>query len=521
MPFRPIVYLIGAGPGDPGLISARGLACLAEADVVLYDRLVHPRLLRHARHDAERIDVGTAAPEATAQEAICYLLAEKAREGKAVARLKWGDPFVFDRGGEEALFLHEQGVPFEVVPGIPAAIGIPGYAGVPLTYPGGGDTVTLVRGHEDESQTAPQIDWASLAKLKGTIVCYAGTKQLPAILDALLAHGRPKSDPAAVIYEGTLPAQHTIDGTLGELVELTTASRPKRPAILVVGRVAALRQHLRWFDDRPLFGRRIVVTRPREDAADLVDRLAALGADTIEAPMTRIAAPEQWEPLDRAVDTVEGFEWVVLTSVNAVDHFIQRLFRNGGDARALKGVKLCAVGPSTRDRLSAYGLKADLVPTDFRAEGVVQALSNAGPLQQTRFLLPRADVGRERLAEALRDAGAEVTEVVAYRTLAAEPDPDRDPDIYRMLLDRQIDVVTFTSAASVRNFASTFGADQVADLLQQTIVAVCGPVTAEAASRLSIPVSIMPTEYTLGALVHAIAAHYGRGVSGRGQGQAG
>jgi uroporphyrinogen III methyltransferase/synthase len=270
------VYLIGAGPGDPGLIAARGLDCLSRADVVVYDHLVHERLLAAAPAGAERIDVGTAAPQTMAQEAISYLLVEKAREGRVVARLKWGDPFVFDRGGEEALFLHEHGVPFEVVPGIPAAIGIPAYGGVPVTYPGAGDTLTLVRGHEDESQTPPQVDWGALAKLKGTIVCYAGTRQLPAILEALLSHGRPKSDSAAVIYEGTLPGQETVEGTLEELAERTKSSRPKRPAILVVGRVAALRQHLRWFDERPLFGRRVAVTRPREDAADLADRLAAL-----------------------------------------------------------------------------------------------------------------------------------------------------------------------------------------------------------------------------------------------------
>jgi uroporphyrinogen III methyltransferase / synthase len=505
-----MVYLIGAGPGDPGLISVRGLACLEMADVVLYDRLVHPALLRHARPDVECIEVGTAAPDSTAQEAICYLLVEKAREGRTVARLKWGDPFVFDRGGEEALFLHEQGVPFEVVPGIPAAIGIPGYSGVPLTYPGGGDTVTLVRGHEDESQTAPAIDWTSLAKLKGTIVCYAGTKQLPAILDALISHGMSKMESAAVIYEGTLPGQQTVEGTLGELAELTALSRPRRPAILVVGRVVALRQHLRWFDERPLFGRRVVVTRPREDAADLVDRLASLGADTVEAPMIRITAPEDWAPLDRAVDDVGSYTWIVFTSVNAVDHFMERLYRGNRAVRDLKGVRLCAVGPSTRDRLARYGIRIDLVPTDFRAEGVVEALSRIMPLAGTRFLLPRADVGRERLAEALRSAGAEVTDVVAYRTLPAEPDPDRDPDIYRMLLDREIDVVTFTSAASVRNFAHTFGLEQAVDLLRQTEVAVCGPVTAEAAARLDIPVSIMPAEYTVGALVQAIADHYRR-----------
>jgi uroporphyrinogen III methyltransferase/synthase len=505
---RPLVYLIGAGPGDPGLISVRGLACLTAADVVLYDRLVHSRLLRHARSSAERIEVGTAAPDAMAQEAICYLLAEKAREGRVVARLKWGDPFVFDRGGEEALFLHEQGVPFEVVPGIPAAIGIPVYSGIPITYPGGGDTVTLVRGHEDESQTAPQIDWASLARLKGTVICYAGTKQLPAILDALISHGRPKTEPAAVIYEGTLPGQQTVEATLEELAELTALSRPRRPAILVVGRVVALRQHLRWFDDRPLFGRRVVVTRPREDAADLVDRLAALGAEAVEAPMIRIAPPEDWTPLDTAVDDVSSYDWVVFTSVNAVEHFMERLYRGSRDVRDLKGVRLCAVGPSTRDRLVRYGVKIDLVPTDFRAEGVVEALSRISPLSGTRFLLPRADVGRERLAEALRDAGAVVTDVVTYLTLPAEPDPERDPDVYRMLLDRQIDVVTFTSAASVSNFARTFGSEQAADLLRQTVVAVVGPVTAEAAARLDIPVSIMPAKYTLDALVQAIADHY-------------
>ena len=504
------VYLIGAGPGDPGLITVRGLACLSMADVVIYDNLVHPRLLAHSPAHAERIDVGTAAPEAMAQEAISYLLVEKAREGRVVARLKWGDPFVFDRGGEEALFLHEHGVAFEVVPGIPAAIGIPAYGGVPVTYPGAGDTVTLVRGHEDESQTAPQVDWAALAKLKGTIVCYAGTRQLPAILDALLSHGRARNEAAAVIYDGTLPGQQTVDGTLEQLAELTKTSRPKRPAILVVGKVAALRQHLRWFDDRPLFGKRVAVTRPREDAADLADRFAALGAESIIAPMIRMAEPEDWTPLDNAIDAVGTADWIVFTSTNAVDQFMQRLYRTGRDVRELKGVKLCAVGPSARDRLGRYAVKIDLVPPDFRADDVVASLDAFEKVAGKHFLLPRADVGRERLAEALRAAGAEVTDAVAYRALPAELDPDRDPDLYRMLLEGQVDVVTFTSAASVRNFAATFGAEQAADLLQQTVVAVCGPVTAEAAGRLGIPVSIMPAEYTLDALVDAIAAHYRR-----------
>lgn len=502
------VFLIGAGPGDPGLITVRGLEALTACEVVVYDHLVHPRLLAYAPADAERIDVGTAAPGALAQEAISYLLVEKAREGRLVARLKWGDPFVFDRGGEEALFLHEHGIAFEVVPGIPAAIGIPAYAGVPVTYPGAGDTLTLVRGYEDESQTPPLVDWGALAKLKGTIVCYAGTRQVPAVLDALLSHGRPRTETAAVIYDGALAGQQTVQGTLEELAALTRDSTPKRPAILVIGRVVALREHLRWFDTRPLFGKRIAVTRPREDAAELSDRLAALGAEPVETPTIRMAPPEDWAPLDGAIDTIDGMDWIVFTSVNAVEHFMQRLYRGGRDVRALEGVKLCAVGPSSRQRLLRYGLNADLAPADYRAEGVVAALEAEGVVDGRSYLLPRADVGRERLAEALAAAGARVTDVTAYRTLPADPDPDRGPDLYGMLLEGRIDVVTFTSAASVHNFAAIYGAEQSADLLQQTAVAVCGPVTAEAAARLGIPVGVMPKEYTLDALVESIAAHF-------------
>ena len=509
MRVRPIVYIIGAGPGDPGLLTVRGLECLAASDVVLYDHLVHPRLLRHAPGHAERIDVGTAAPKPLAQEAICYLLAEKAREGRIVARLKWGDPFVFDRGGEEALFLHEQGIPFEIVPGVPAATGVPSYAGVPVTYPGAGDTLTLVRGHEDESQTAPQVDWVSLSKLKGTVVCYAGSRQLAAILDALLAHGRPKTDDAAVIFRGTHPDQRTWQHTLGDLAARVKESPPREPSILVVGRVTALRDHLRWFDERPLFGRRIVVTRPREDAPELVDLLATLGAEAIETPVIRIVPPEDYAPLDEALTSLDHFDWIVFTSGNAVDHFMARLLAGPGDTRALKDVRLCTVGPATRDRLQRYALKVDLMPSEGHPEGLVKALGSLGPLEDARVLLPRANVGRERLVEELRKGGARVTEVTAYRLLLADAEREGEPDIYRMLLDRKIDAVTFTSASSVKNFVTLLGADQAADLLRQTAVACVGPVTAEAAAQMGIGTTIMPSEYTIPALVEAIVEHYG------------
>src|SRR5476649_1043900 len=307
------VYLIGAGPGDPGLMTVRGLQCLESADVVLYDHLVPPRVLRHARPGAEKIDVGVAAPQPLEQEAICYLLAEKAREGKTVARLKWGDPFVFDRGGTEALFLHEQGVRFEVVPGIPAGIAVPSYAGIPITYPGGGDTLTFVRGHEDEGKTPVTIDWASLARLDGTIVCYAGPQQLPHILMALVTHGRPPEDSAAIVYDGTLPTQETRVGSLAELAQAVKQSPDRRPAMLVVGRVVALREHLRWFDVRPLFGKRILVTRPKDQGFDLVEQLEAMGAEVIEAPMIRIEPPDDEAPLDEACARAGEFDWIVFS----------------------------------------------------------------------------------------------------------------------------------------------------------------------------------------------------------------
>jgi len=502
------VYLIGAGPGNPGLITVRGMQCLASADVVLYDHLVPAKLLRYARADAEKIDVGVAAPQPLEQEAICYLLAEKAREGKTVARLKWGDPFVFDRGGTEALFLHEQGVRFDVVPGVPAGVAVPGYAGVPITYPGGGDTLTFVRGHEDEGKARTSVDWTSLARLDGTIVCYAGPQQLPGILSALVSHGRSAEDSAAIVYDGTLPTQETVSGTLGEIIERLEKHEERRPGILIVGRVVALREHLRWFDARPLFGKRILVTRPREHALEFIERLEEMGADAIEAPMIRIVPPDDYGPLDDACARIGEFDWVVFASANAVDVFIARLLAGPHDLRALKGVRLCVVGAATAERLARHGLKVDLTPAEYRAEAVVRAMSETGNLQGVRVLLPRADIGRELVAEGLRSHGAVVTEATAYRTVAVEAEREGEPDVYRMLLERRIDVVTFTSASAVRNFVRVLGAEPATDLLHTTVVASIGPVTAETAAQFNIKTTIMPETYTIPALVQAIVEYF-------------
>jgi uroporphyrinogen III methyltransferase/synthase len=393
------------------------------------------------------------------------------------------------------------------MPGIPATIGVPAYAGIPVTYPGFGDVLTLVRGHEAETDALPKVDWERLAGLGGTIVCYAGAKQIGAIASALLTGGRAADESAALIYAGTTPAQETVAGTLGTIAD---RARAGDPAMLVIGPVAGLREHLRWFDDRPLFGRRIVVTRSREQAGDLVDMLEERGAEVIEAPTIRIAPPEDMDALDRACAEAGTYDWIVFTSTNAVDYVMRRLLANG-DIRDLKGVRLCAIGPSTAQRLSRFGIRVDLTPDESRSEAVIEALKAAGDVRGTRILLPRSDIAREVLADQLRDAGAEVSEVVAYRTLVGGADRDGDQDIYRMLLDRRIDAVTFTSASTVKNFAKIFGAEQAADLLASTVVASIGPVTAEAAQQLGIATTVMPERYTVPDLVDALVEHFAEG----------
>lgn len=502
------VSIVGAGPGDPSLISVRGLRCLARADVVVHDTLIDPRLLRMARPDAERIDVGEAAPGEAAQNAICLLVSEKARDGQYVVRLKWGDPFVFDSGGKEALFLHEQGIQFEVVPGIPALVGIPAYAGIPITYPGSGNTLTFIRGHEDGDEETPSLDWNQLARVDGTLLCYAGPRQLSRVASSLLSHGRPSDDSAAVIFNGTTPQQHTHSGTLARLARDLAGHPPQGPAVLVVGPSAGLREHLRWFDERPLFGTRIVVTRSREQAGEFVERLSELGAQVIEAPSIHVEPLDDYDELDRVIDDIRRYDWLLFTSVNGVDHFMQRALGRVRDIRDLRGPRLCAVGPATAERLQRLHLRVDVVPEDDRAEGVAAALRATGRLDGLRMLLPRSDIAREVLPDLLRRAGAQVDDIAAYRTVRAAWGQEGEPDIYKRLLEGDVDIVTFTSASSVRHFVTNLGEEQAADLLQHVDVASIGPVTAEAAQHLGVVTQIMPqAPYTIPSLVDAIAEH--------------
>lgn len=502
------VCIIGAGPGDPGLISVRGQRLLGEADVVVYDRAAET-LLRWARPEAERLEVGAPAEQETAQDAISMLLAEKAREGLMVARLKWGDAFVFDSGAREALFLHEQGVPFEVVPGIPAAVGATAYAGIPISYPGGADAVVLLRGREADTDALPDVDWNAIAGVEGTIVCYVGGRLTGLVMRALLSHGVPASRPAALVHRGTLTSQHTTTGTLAQLCELTGAAGSSDPGLLVVGEVAGLRDHLRWFDERPLFGRRIVVTRSREQAWDLCERLEALGAHAIEAPTFRLAPPEDPEAVERAAASADSYDWIVFESANAVGRFVGSLLRGPRDLRALGRVSLCAIGPSTAERLESFGFKPDVVVPEFGAEGFGDTIQARQPLQGLRVLLVRPDHLRDTLATELSRRGAAVTDLVAYRTVAESPDTPAAQELYRLLLDGAIDAVTFTSPTGVRRFADLFGHEQAADLLNTTIVASIGPVTAAAAAELGIRTSLMPETYTLDALVQTLVERLG------------
>lgn len=495
------VCIVGAGPGDPSLITVRGWQCLQSADVVVYDHRVHERVLSMAPDAAERIDVGAAAPRPLDQDAISYLVADKAREGKLVVRLKWGDPYVFDSGGKEAIFLHEQGIPFEVVPGVPLAVAGPAYAGVPITYPEAGDVIILVRGNEAETDAPASVDWARVAGIAATLVCYAGARQIDAIARALVAHGRPPAEAAVLVYDATMPSQHTVTGSVGDIAQ---RALPDRPALLVVGAVAGLREHLRWFDTRPLFGRRIVVTRSREQSADLIRLLEDLGAETVAMPTIRIVPAEDETVLDAACDTAERFHWIVFTSANGVDHFMRR-YLTRRDVRDLKGVRFCTVGPATTAALERYGLHVDLTPTEYRAEAILEALAGGAEIRGRRFLLPRAEIARELLGDELRKAGADVVELGVYRTL---PVSEGGPDVYRMLLDRRVDAVTFTSASTVRNFVEILGKDQAPDLLRSAAVATIGPVTAEAAQQLGITPAIVPEHYTVAALVDALVDHF-------------
>jgi len=501
------IYLIGAGPGDPGLITVKAAECIKTADVVVYDYLAAPALLSYAREDAEIIYVGKKGGDHTlTQDKINELLAQKGEEGHVVARLKGGDPFIFGRGGEEAEFLIQRNIDFEVVPGVTSAVAAPAYAGIPLTHRDYTSSVSLITGHEDPLKETSSIQWDCFAKSGSTLVFLMGVKNLPNIVTQLTANGKSPQTPVALVRWGTTTQQETVSGTLENIVEKVKEARLKPPAIIVVGEVVSLRENMKWFENKPLFGKKIVVTRARVQASGLVDKLRQLGAHCVEIPTIKVVAPEDNTPLVDAVKSLDQYEWIIFTSVNGVKYFFKTLFAQGLDVRALGNHQFACIGPVTRDELEKFGIISDVLPKTYRAESVVDAFKDRG-ISDKKILLPRAMEARTILPEELRNMGAHVHEVTAYETQQVS---NAKNELMALLKDGEIDMVTFTSSSTVKNFMALIPEQDRAPLLSKVIHACIGPITEDTAISLGLAPQIVADTYTIDGLVDVIVAYYTR-----------
>ncbi|MBU1170310.1 MAG: uroporphyrinogen-III C-methyltransferase [Proteobacteria bacterium] len=498
------VYLVGAGPGDPGLITVKGKECIEKADVIIYDYLASPALLGHAPDHIDMIYVGKKGGDHTlSQDGINALLVKKAREGLVVTRLKGGDPFIFGRGGEEAEVLVEAGIPFEIVPGVTSAIAAPAYAGIPLTHRKFTATLTLVTGHEDPEKEASNIDWDAISK-SGTLVFLMGVKNLPLIVKRLVGCGKPQDTPVALVRWGTTSNQQTVTGTLETIVDNVRKAQLKSPSIIVVGQVVSLRDTMQWFENKPLFGKRMIITRARKQASDLVKQLSDLGAHCIEAPSIRVVDASDPGPMDQAILHLKDYDWIVFTSVNGVHHFFERLFALGHDVRRLHTIKTACIGPATAQRLRDFGLNSDIIPESYQAESVVTAFQSEAMTGQ-RVLIPRAKEARPVLPIELRNMGAHVDEVTAYETLEVT---DKIDELIQQIRQGDIDVITFTSSSTAKNFAALLPKGETNDIMKHVTVACIGPITAETAQELGFHVGICAENFTIPGLTQAILDHY-------------
>ena len=496
------VYLVGAGPGDPGLLTLKGKTVLERADCVVYDFLANPALLRFARADCERILVGKhGVTRKISQEEINQLLVSRAREGKTVCRLKGGDPFLFGRGGEEAQELAAAGIPFEIVPGVSAAYAVPAYAGIPVTHRGFASAVNCATAHEDSSKGESSIDWSEIAASQGTLVFFMGAKKFPEVTARLIACGRDPQTPVAVIRWGSLPKQQVFTGTLADMASKTMGIMP--PAIIVVGEVVQLRDQLNWFERLPLFGKRIAITRAAEQAGALSDELTALGAEVIEVATIEIRDPMSWEPLDSAVRRLKEFDYVLLTSANGVRSLFRRLKACGRDARELKGMIIGAIGPATASELAGSGVSADIVPREYTAEGLLSALGDRD-LHGKTVLIPRAKVARNVLPRVLAEKGAHVEVVEAYETVI----PKLPSGELQRLLSPAPDVITFTSSSTASNFAKLAGELDLPELLRGAAIASIGPITSTTIRDMGFQVKIEARDSTMAGLVRAIEEYF-------------
>ena len=501
------VWLVGAGPGEPGLITVRGLEVLATADVVLHDALSHPDLLACCRSDAEIIDVGKRAGERyPAQHDISGELIEHARQGKTVVRLKGGDPFVFARGAEEASDLAEAGVPFEVVPGVSSPVAASAYAGISLTHRDLSNSVTFITGSDRRGKEWSSDAWKRLATATATICVLMGMRRLAEITRAIIDGGRPEATPAAVIQWGARPEQRVVTATLGTIADEAKKAGLKNPAVVIIGEVAELRDRLRWYDNRPLFGRRILVPRAAHQARETARAIAARAASPVLFPVIEMHDPPDPEPLRRAAADLGAYDWVLFTSANGVERFFAELRRAGRDARALGGARVGAIGPKTAAALSSHGVTADVTAKEFVGESLAEEVVSRGGAR--RVLVPRALVAREDLPRILREAGAEVDVVPAYETRPVPP--DRAAELARALGAGEVDVVLFTSGSTVSSVVDLLG-DRAAELLQPVTVASIGPITSAALEARGLRADVTAAEYTIEGLLDALEEEFGEG----------
>jgi uroporphyrinogen III methyltransferase/synthase len=508
------VYLVGAGPGDPGLMTIRGRELLSCCDVLVYDALVTAEILTFCNPDAEKIYAGKRGGQhMMEQDEINELLAGKAKEGKRVVRLKGGDPYLFGRGAEEALYLVEHGVGVEVIPGVTAALAASTYAGIPLTHRDYASAVAFATGHEDPTKPESALDWAALARV-GTLCLYMSVKQLGHIAKRLMEHLDP-STPVAVIEQAATPRQRTTAGTLENIATRVEAAGVKAPALTIIGRTVELRGKLNFFEQRPLLGKCIVITRARAQASTLATVLLALGADVIQFPTIRIEPPTDRKSMETIAKHLSDFDWLILTSANGVDALLGEMERQGGDARSLSTMRIAAIGSSTAARLAEHGLQADLIPKKFVAEEVVAELQERGVLRKVfsaapyesggpRFLLARGDLARSHLTEQLRALGADVTEVVAYRTVLETEGQDEGR---QALLEGRVDAVTFTSSSTVRHFVSLLGDAAMAQVLASPRLRCfsIGPITSATMRELGVPVTGEAEEHDISGLISMVS----------------
>jgi uroporphyrinogen III methyltransferase/synthase len=507
------VYLVGAGPGDPKLITLRGLEAIRKADVIVYDRLATPRLLQHRKPEARLVYVGkTKDKHMMKQEEISRLLVDLSLEGNVVTRLKGGDPSVFGRVGEEAELLAEHGVPFEIVPGVTSAIAAPAYAGIPVTHRDFTSSFAIVTGHEYPNKTYSAVDWEHLAKAAGTMVFLMGVANLEQICSQLMACGKPADLPVALIRWGTWMEQQTLTGTLGTIAEQAKRVQFQPPAVIIVGEVVKLRDKLAWFEKKPLFGRRILVTRARSQASELVDRIDELGGEPVEFPVIQLRAPTRPEALarlDEALRSLPEYDWLLFTSVNGVDYFFRRMLELSLDIRRLAGIRIGAVGPKTAEALRQRGLIAEALPMQYQADALAAALQPLVAPGQ-RVLLPAADIAKDTLPKALKAMGLEVTEVDAYENVISL---EGGEEALELLRQRAIHVVTFTSSSTVTNLLKALellGEPEPLELLRGVDIACIGPVTAQTAREAGLVVTHLAKNATIDGLLQSLVSTGGQ-----------